>query len=616
MERKGQVEFIVILGLLVVIAVVVFYASQSGMLSPVVSPDVSTAQDSVSNLIRAGAHQTLISMNLYGGYLDDSSFQLGSLTFNGKEVPYWQKNGEIKYPDIHANFKEGVKQYLTENKDGFATAYMEEYGKDLIIGEPTISANFLPDKIDVLVIMPTTLDGSPVPQPYSLSIPTRTEEIRDFSTGFIAFSTQNRPLEYFTLASMLFSPYDEDVQQVPLVLFLLECGDMVYKSWWDIQPGMDKVIKTTLARTYMPGKYPQGVIHTSSHPKYSIPPINGKEYQNLDISFHLPDDFTLTQSNFQFTPDPIYVYAEPVPMTAVCQSDPIYVKYFLHYPVIVRAKDLLTGNSFQFATEVFIFNNTAGQWATDISGYVPTEQKQFCEDTRCLVDITVKDTSGDPIPYADVSFLGCILGRTDSDGKMWRGAPCGVGSLEVQKNGYGTYLEGMSANVQDLTVVLSKTPVINLHLHEVMVQDLTESSQYLIRSDAISLVNTRHTPQSVNLDAFSYTKAEMNSFFFNSKVGRISTLASDEYSVSVSLLTNNVLSGAILFNYIVTEEIDGGDLHLYVPYIPEIAELEGIEDVGVVAGNLGSLFEKCGLGPITTNPVEDFEGCVYSYGEL
>ncbi len=616
MEKKGQVEFIVILGLLIVIAVVVFYASQSGMLSPVVSPDVSTAQDSVSNLIRAGAHQTIISMDLYGGYLDDSSFQLGSLTFNGKQVPYWQKNGEIKYPDIYANFKEGIKQYLAENREGFATAYEEEYGKDLVIGEPTISANFLPDKIDVLVTMPTTLDGSPVPQPYSISIPTRMEEIRDFSTSFMTYSNQNRPLEYFTLASMIISPFDQGVQEVPFILFLLNCGEMVHKNWWDIQPKMDKVIKTTLAHTYMPGKYPQDVIHTTSHPKYSIPPINGKEYQNLDISFHLPDDFTITQSNLQFIPDPIYVYAEPIPMTTLCQSDPVYVKYFLHYPVIVRAKDPLTGNSFQFATEVFIFNNTAGDWAIDSSGFIPSEQKEICENTRCLVDVTVKDSSGDPIPHASVTFMSCGLGTTDSDGKLWRGAPCGAGSLEIQKNSYGKYSQSTATNIQDLTVILYKTPVINLYLHEVIVQDLTTTSQYLIRSDAIGWINTRHPSQRVDMNLLNFDEPVLNQFVFDSKMGIINRIAPDIYTISVSLMTESILTGTIMFNYDITEDMDGQDLHLYIPYMPGIAESENFEDMAVAAVTMNNLLIECGLGPMTTAPIEDFEGCVVAYDEL
>lgn len=614
MERKGQVEFIVILGLLVVIAVVIFYAYQSGLLTPVVSPDVSLAEDSVRNLIRAGAYQTLTNMSLYGGYLNADSFQMGSLTFNGKEVPYWQKNGQITYPDLHMNFKEGIKSYLIQNKDGFANAYTEEYGKEIVIGEPSVSANFMNDKIDLLVNMPTTLDGNAVPQPYTISISTRFEEIHDFSTGFLTFSSTNRPLEYFTLASMLMSPIKQGVHEVPIFLFLTDCGEMVYRSWGDVKPGAEYAIKTTLAHTYMPGKYPQNVLHTTSHPKYSIPPINGKEYENIDITFHLPDDFELTQNNLQFDPDPIFLLAEPVLMTSSCQSEPVFVKYFILYPTVVRVKDTLTGNSFHFATEVFIFNNTPGDWA-DMAGYIPSELKAICDNPLCSASLTVRDSSGNPIPYASVSFMRCNLGATNSQGRFVGTAPCGVGPLEVYKNGYGLYSEMKAADIEDLQVTLFKTPVINLYFHEVIVQNLSMNKQYMIRSDGIDWINARH-PEIVYMNMFSYTIVQSNQLIFKNKMGRLSYMPPDDYVIGANMISDTTLVGAFILNYTITENMDGRDLHIYLPYIPEIANVESDEELGAVMVELTSLLKKCGLGPIRDTPVENFGGCIVGYNEL
>jgi len=616
MERKGQVEFIVILGLLVVIAVVVFYAYQSGMLVPVVSPDVSLAEESVRNLIRAGAYQTLENMSLYGGYLNADSSQMGSLTFNGKEVPYWQKGGQIKYPDLHSNFKEGVKNYLLQNKDSFAVAYMEEYGKELVIGEPAVSANFMNDKIDLLINMPSTLDGNAVPQPYIVSIPTRFEEIRDFSTGFLTFSSTNRPLEYFTLGSILFSPIEDGEHDVPLYIHLTRCGEMVYKSWWDVKPGMEYAIKTTLAHTYMPGKYPQNVLHTTSHPKYSIPPINGNEYGNIDITFHLPDDFELTPSIFQFTPNPIFVQAEFIPMTNICQSNPVFVQYFLLYPTIVRVKDPLTGNSFHFATEVLIFNNTPGDWGAT-PGYQPSLQRMICENPGCLIDITVEDSSGNPISPASVTFMGCMLGRTDSSGKFSKSAPCGIGPLEVHRDGFGTYKEMKSSDeIEGLTIRLAKIPVVNLHFYEVEVQNLSLSRQYLINPDAISYLNTKHPDELVHLTFYSYINNQFYQRQFDEKIGRITHIPSDDYIISGTLASGDISVGGILVNYTLGEELDGKDLYVYLPYIQEFSQAQNEVEAAEGIQDLTSLLEKCGLGPIRDTPVENFNGCVRSYGEL
>ncbi len=616
MGRKGQVEFIVILGLLVVIAVVVFYAYQSGILGPVVSPDVSLAEESVRNLIRAGAYQTLNNMSLYGGYLNADSFQLGSLTFNGKEVPYWQKNGQIQYPDLHSNFKEGVKSYLLQYKDSFANAYTDQEGKELIIGEPSISANFLNDKIDLLVNMPTTLDGNTVPQPYSVSISTRFEETNDFSTNFLTYSSTNRPLEYFTLGTILFSPINDGERDVPLYIHLTQCGEVFYKDWWGIKPGMEYVIKTTLAHTYMPGKYPTNVLYTTSHPKYSIPPINGNEYEDIDITFHLPDNFELTPSNFQFTPNPIFVQAEFIPMTTVCQSNPIFVQYFLLYPTIVRVKDPLTGNTFQFATEIFISNNTPGDYG-DVSGYDPSLRSIICDNPGCSIDIKVEDSGGNPIPFASVNFMDCILGRTDSLGKFSGAAPCGIGPLEVHKDGFGNYREMKSSDeIDDLTISLAKMPAVNLHLYEVEIQNLSISRQYLINQDAVSYINTKHSNEFVHLNFYSQVQNQFYQRLFDEKVGRLTYLPADEYFIGGTLAEDDMPVGGILTNYTLGEDLDGKDLYVYLPYIQEFSEIQNEVESAERVQELTRLLKECDLGPIRDTPLGNFGGCIVGYNEL
>lgn len=614
MERKGQIEFIVILGLLVVIAVVVFYSYQSGILGPVISPDVSLAEESVNGLVRAAAYETLNNMSLYGGYLNADSFALGSITFNGREVPYWQKNGQVNHPDLHSNFREGVKSYIIKNKDAFGNAYTEEYGKELVLGNPSVSANFFNDKIELLVNMPTTLDGAGVPQPYTLTIQTRFEEIKDFSNNYLTFAGSNRPLEYFTLGTVLFSPIKDGEHDVPLYIHLTECGEVLYKDWFDIKSGMEYAIKTTLAHTYMPGKYPQNVLHTTSHPKYSIPPLNGKEYEDVDVSFHLPDDFELDQNTLQFIPNPIYAQAELIPMTSICQSNPMFVKYFLMYPAIVRVKDPLTENIFQFATEVFVYNNTPGDWGAD--GYQPSSF--VCENSGCNAEVTVKDSSGNPISGATITFMDCLLGRTDSSGSYSGAAPCGIGPLDVYRQGYGTYSDMYSIDeLDDVSVTLYGTPGVNLHLYEVHVQNLSITNQYLINEGGVNYVNTKHTNQFVHMSFYSYVDNQLYQMFFEDKVGRITHIPSGNYYISGTLITDEVASGEFIYDYALTEDLDGKDLYIYVPYIDgfggdlddEVKYMEGVQD-------MTRLLEECGLGPIRDTPAEDFKGCVVGYNEL
>lgn len=613
MDRKGQVEFIVILGLLVVIAVVVFYSYQSGILGPVISPDASLAEESVSSLIRTAAYDTLTNMSLYGGYLNADSFPMGSVTKDGKEVPYWQRNGQVNYPDIHANFKEGVRDYITENKDAFGSAYTEEYGKELVLGNPSVSANFFSDRIELLVNMPTTLDGNAVPQPYTMTIATMLEEIKDFSVSYLTFAGSNRPLEYFTMGTVLFSPVNDGEHDVPLYVHLTECGDILYRDWFDIKSGMEYAIKTTLEHTYMPGKYPQDVLHMTSHPKYSLPPLNGKEYGDIDVNFFTPDDFELTPQTLQFVPNPVYVKSELIPMTTICQSEPVFVKYFLNYPAITKVRDPLTNNIFRFATDVFIFNNTPGGWGEE--GYQP--DTSVCASPGCDADISVKDSTGNPVSDAALTFMGCILGRTDSSGSYSGEAPCGIGPLEVYKEGYGTYTEMYSIEELDgVSVTLYGTPGVNLHFYEVHVQELEITQQYLINDKGLDYINTRHQNQFAHMSFYSYSENEFYQNSFENRVGRISNIPADNYYVAGILITNGLASGEFLYDYTITEGLDGKDLYIYLPYLEGFESIEDDEAYMEKVDHLTTVLDKCGLGPISDSPVEDFKGCVVGYGEL
>ena len=328
MERKGQVELIAIVGILVVVAVVVALVYQTGMLSPVsLGPDARVVKDSVESFIRAGAYDTIKNIGINGGYSD---VQVNSVEFLGKDVPYWQYGGSITIPDLNANILEGIEKYISDNKAALQDSMSD---KDVTLGNPQVSVNVLSSKVELTVYMPTQVGDTSIPQPYVISIPSKLGDIYEFAQGFVNTNNQQRYFEYFTLSSMAMSPFDNGVQRIPLVVFLTSCGDFVFKTWWDVQPDMMDTIEKTLANTFMPGKAPKNMMTKSTHPKYSIVPINGKTYSDIDVGFYLPDGFDVTRANFDMSPDTITAFAKPIPMAGVCYSEPIYVDYYLRYPV-------------------------------------------------------------------------------------------------------------------------------------------------------------------------------------------------------------------------------------------------------------------------------------------
>lgn len=619
-RQKGQVEFIIVIALLAVIVVVVYFATSA--LTPPSVPETDLIKDSIRNIIRTAAHETMRNMSKYGGY--NSNPPVMSVEFLGERVPYWQYNGQIDYPDIPGNFVYGIKNYLESNLESIASSF----DKEVTLAEPQVSANILMDRIDLSVYMPTTVrigdENYAIQQPYTISIPTRFGEVTQFSRSFVSYEAVNRPLEIFTISSILLSPMDGDIQSLPVIIFLTRCGEFVHLNWWDLQPDMDYAIKTTLAHIYMPGKSPLGILRETSHLKYMLPPVDGNDYSQINVSFHLPDDFELTHSNFQFegtSNNLVSLRSEVIPMVGLCQSDAVIVEYFVTYPAIVRVKDPLTQNVFQFAVDVYIQDNKPGSWSDPYFGYIPDIQYEICQNPQCPARITIQDGSGSLVSHASITFMGCALGRTGDSGVFEGNVPCGLGPLVVEKEQYGIFDEMRASNeLEEATVTLLKTPSMYLKFYEVIVQNLTTSETYRIRQDGIAPIRS---PPRINTMAYL--------IFYNNEGERLEVLSDrasqtvgyitpDLYAVSGSLMEADFSKnyGAFVTTFTVTEGLDAKDVYVYIPYTLEFKSIVDDTERSLASDTLTRVLEKCGLGPITTEPVDldTFSGCTVGWDEI
>lgn len=614
--RKGQIEFAVIAGLVVLIAVVIFFTLQAGTITPPVSPDVRTVQNSMENFIRGAAHEILRNMSMYGGYLGPGFL---SVTYMGEPVPFWHMNGQISVPDAESNLVQGVSNYLAGNRESFAASFG---GKNVTVGAPQVTANILASQIDFTVNMPTTVNGVSVQQPYMVTIPTKFGEQYEFSSSFVNFVNTNRPFEYFLINAMIISEYDGLVQKVPVYIHLTQCGDFVFKTWWDIKPDMEYMINSVLAHTYMPGKVPLNVMHETSYPKWPIPSMNGKEYQGVNITFDLPDEFELVQENFQLSPNPITVFAQPIPLVGVCTSEPVYVNYYLSFPVIVRVNDPLTGNTLRFAIHVYVLDNEPGSW-TNISGYEPNIQTQICQAQQCSAKITVENSGGDPVPYAAVNFMGCSLGRTSSGGVLETTAPCGIGPLQVYKEHHAAYDEMTTSDdtAGGITVTLEKIPYVNIRLYEVNVFNNTAINKYQIPADSINPIDSFEArPEAAYLTFFKSPEGKSYERIFDSRGGLIRTIPPASYYVAGMLLDSETFAssyGGFAAEFTLREDMDGHDLYIYLPYVFGFDSLDTNTSLRTIV-SMTNLLEECGIGPISETEVDTDAvlPCSKAYGEL
>lgn len=599
--RKGQAEFIAVLGVIIIAVIAILFAFQGPSLPAPVSLEGGAVRGSLENLIRSGADETIRILSTNGGYSDPPA----GVLFLNKEVPYWQRNGAITIPPVKETFAQMLEDFINENKDSFVAGL----SGDITVGEASVAANFLDNKILLTVDLPTTLNGNPLPRKYDVEILTTFGEILDFAETFTEEQTKNRYLEYFILASMLASPIEDGIPVTPFLVSLTNCGEFVFRSWNDLKPQVEDRVAVTLAHTYMPEKAPYNVGETTPFPKYLIPRFNGKPYTDLDISFHLRDDFALDFQSFQFTPNPIIAIATPIPLTAVCASDQIYVQYSLSIPVIVRAKDPLTGHVFQFAHQLFIKDNEPPAWGAI---YEQDIQAAICSDTQCSADIQVSSLTG-PVVGAEVSFMGCFLGETDATGRLQSPIHCGLGPLEIIHPNYELFVE--MQNYEEMAskqVVVPKMLDISLHFYQANVQDF--ASTYTVDDIQLLPPNRR-----VMLTLRSATdKAYIR--VFDSAVGQLTQVPAGTYSVTAVLADEELQQsfGQIQTIHTFPENLES--LHLYLPYNFQFSQLNSATDAEIATEKgfaFTSLLEQCGIGPIATSAVnEEAVPCSRGYDEV
>ncbi|MBI4182228.1 MAG: hypothetical protein HY520_04650 [Candidatus Aenigmarchaeota archaeon] len=601
---KGQVEIIIVLAIVIVAVVAILLASQSPPEGQPATQEGRAVRNSLTRLISAGAQDSLRRLSLYGGYAEP---QQPAVAFLGDGVNYWQRGGQVTVPAAQRTFTQLTDDFINANKE----SYLAGLGGDIQAGEARVQADIRPSTIDLTVTLPARVNEEQLSPVYRISIPSKFGDILSFAAAYSEAQSRDRYLEYYTLASMLMSPIAQGEQTTPLFISLSACGDAVMKTWFDLKAAAEERLQTTLAHTYLPGQVPLNIGDVTSYPKYALPEFDSNRFEDLEVTFHLPDDFQLTPGSFQVSPDPVVAFAQPIPLTGECASDPIYVKYFLNLPVIVRAKDPLTGNVFQFAQQFYIKDNAPGRWE-DAALYEQDLQALICADTACFADVAVSSLSGAPVAGATVAFMGCSLGLTDSQGRFQGTAPCGLGPLQVYKTGFSLYSRGFSSDTlqqaQALTVPAHLSTTVNVYKVNV-----------LPVGDTYQVTNIEPLPPG-NKAMLTVAQDRSYTFFFDA-VGQLQNVPAGGMGFLAAVMNREATQAWGQVELPVTIPEGTAMLHVYIPYSDEFNVLSQSGDHEAVT-QLGlaytELMEQCGIGPVTTTPVDRNKGigCIKTKAEV
>ena len=479
--RKGQIEFITILGIILLLIVVVYFAAQGNLFS--VSPVPRNiyqyqmlVKTSIQDLIRNGASQILERMETQGGYLTPPQ---NSVRFMGEMVPYWQKCQYTFIPsrdNIRQTFESGLEEYIKKNLNELK----QTFSKNVTFGSPKVRASIQANKIDISVYLPTSVSGYQIEQPYKVSIPTKFGEILSFAEDFSKSSAEKRFFDIFTITSIYFSkgndPQDDDnygysskrddFGKLPTYGVLATCGETLYRSNEEINNNIKEIVEYVLTNTMWWRSLPVDFMQPKT---YTIQSVNGKQYRDLDIQLLLPDGFKFELPDYILYVNTKRIYQDPphyVPFVCVYVFNKTYT---FQYPIVLRIFDPLTKYTFNFASLVDIngsdYKLLPGECAT-ISGVTT----QACKDLECTARIKVVDELSIPLKDAFAAFNGCPIGRSDDNGVIEGPVDCGPTEAELDiyyMHGYEFFSEKISSEDINNTYVLHKSPNLTIHFRQV-----------------------------------------------------------------------------------------------------------------------------------------------------
>jgi hypothetical protein len=467
-DKKSQVEFILIVGIMVILIIIAIFVLMLTIVTPPkdtgISEEIKTIKDSVTNLVKTGAYEKLQIVYNQGGYSDTSLLSINpsqKIKFGGLEIPLWQGCNDISIPNINYEIGKSIEEYLKKE----LKPKMEFYGKkvNFDLTEMNVSVTIVKDKVNIEVNLPSRVENYTIPQPYSISMPSKLYDIKNFAKDFVNDTNKSRFFETLTVASMIESN-PESGNWLPVSGVRIGCGNTLHKTRSELKPAMNAIIEYTVTHT----AWNIETIRLAMNPFYPINETGGNRY-DMEVTFHYPEEWYADtdrfDDNFAFSPDPLIVIPKPVvPLVPFCIAS-YGVSYSVQYPVVISVKDPILNHWFKFAVFVSIKDNQPSNCSAQLfSG--ETESTQMCDaNALCKISLNVKNSTGDPIKDASVMFYICSLGRTNSNGTVSGNVPCMASELKVFKEEYKSYGNFLAANqIKDFNITMLKR-IENLTFH-------------------------------------------------------------------------------------------------------------------------------------------------------
>ncbi|MCK5017712.1 MAG: hypothetical protein KAS32_11675, partial [Candidatus Peribacteraceae bacterium] len=335
---KAQMEFIVILAMIIIAIVVIMVSSNLAVTdsdNPLITgigEEKKTVKDSVLNSISSLVRSELREIYKNGG----GEFSGNTVTYGVKEIGIWKDCDKSEVPNIKTILERGIESRIEK----IFKSEMDFFGKEVRfdLDKLDISVNIQSNGVKFDVEMPTKFEGSDVPQPYSVMVPSRLKEIIEISDTITKNSDNSDFFESATLNTILFSNPEE--KWMPTVDLITGCGNAFFKTDKDTLESIESTLKYTASHIV----YDKEILNSGENPFYVL----GISDLDIDVSFIYPEDWELGK-NLAVKPSPSAFYAKPILSFSSACIETTDVRYSVRYPVIVMIKDDALHEIFNFA---------------------------------------------------------------------------------------------------------------------------------------------------------------------------------------------------------------------------------------------------------------------------
>jgi len=468
--KKGQVTIFIILAIVIVSAIVLYFALRSDGAENI-SSDLVPVYDYYLSCVEATAKEGVVLLGEQGGHIETPDFVPGSqyapfssqLDFLGQPVPYWMYvsgNNLLREQIPTKGEMEGeLETYIEDRLQDCDFESFELAGYDVYVDEGSVDVQINEMSVDVDASNSLTIfygEQSAIVDNYDFSLTSKLGKFYEMAVGVYNFEKTDMFLEQYALDVMrLYAPVaGTELSCVPKIFIDEEIRE-------DIVGGL----AANIPAMKLTGDY------------YELAD-ESRNYFVTDSGLNIDENM-----NFMYSPDwptKIEIYGDKVVSPIGLQEGlgilgfcyvPYQLIYDISFPVMIQFYD--NEEVFQFPVAVIISKNQARE-------AVPTTTGSFiaskvCEFKNQEVDIYTYDIDLNPVE-ARVQFkcldAVCEIGETELEGvdAVFSGElpQCVNGFILASAEGYADAKYQISTNEESVAnIIMNKKYKVDLYLGDV-----------------------------------------------------------------------------------------------------------------------------------------------------